>query len=196
MNDNRIIFCLGGARSGKSAHAESLAIAATKGIAANADSPNLSQPHLSQPHLSEPNLYYVATAQIFDDEMQQRVDLHRQRRGDQWHLLEAPMELTACLAAHDHPNNVILVDCLSVWVTNLLVNDADIPAARDALLAQLETCQAHIIFVASETGLGIVPDNKLSRRFRDESGILNQRIAACAAQVFFVTAGIANQIKP
>jgi adenosylcobinamide kinase/adenosylcobinamide-phosphate guanylyltransferase len=91
---------------------------------------------------------------------------------------------------------VILVDCLSIWTTNLLLAEHDLEAARQELKDHLAKNISSIIFVASETGLGIVPDNALSRRFRDESGLLNQQVASVADEVFFVTAGIAQQIKP
>lgn len=170
-----IHFVLGGARSGKSAFAETLALSKR------------------QP---SGRLIYVATAQIFDDEMRDRISLHQDRRGPEWELCEAPIDLGAALAEHDAANNVLLVDCLSVWTTNLLIGEHDIPTIRDALCTQLESLQSTIIFVASETGLGIVPDNALSRRFRDESGLVNQSVAAIANEVFFVTAGIATKIKP
>ena len=170
-----IHFVLGGARSGKSAFAETLALSKR------------------QP---SGRLVYVATAQIFDDEMRDRITLHQDRRGPEWELCEAPIDLGAALAEHDAADNVLLVDCLSVWTTNLLIGEHDIPTTRDALCTQLESLQSTIIFVASETGLGIVPDNALSRRFRDESGLVNQSVAAIANEVFFVTAGIATKIKP
>lgn len=174
MPKNTISFVLGGARSGKSAFAETLALSAAT---------------------PDKTLFYVATAEIFDAEMQQRVDLHRQRRGTEWQLIDAPVNLTDSLTRHDAQDAVFLVDCLSVWTTNLLIGEHDIPAARQTLIDHITKCEATIIFVASETGLGIVPDNALSRQFRDVSGLLNQRVASVATEVFFVTAGIANKIK-
>ena len=167
-----IQFVLGGARSGKSAHAEGLAEAA-------GDQP-----------------IYIATAEIFDTEMESRIALHRERRGPHWHLVEAPLDLPEALLAADSETSVILIDCLSVWITNILVHERDTDAACTALVAALSACRGHVIVVASETGLGIVPENKLSRRFRDASGRLNQAVAAVAEDVFFVTAGIALRIKP
>jgi adenosylcobinamide kinase / adenosylcobinamide-phosphate guanylyltransferase len=170
----RISFVLGGARSGKSLHAETLA---------------------HQHAMAHKNLIYVATAQIFDDEMRARVNLHQQRRGPEWTLVEAPMALTEKLQEFDQPDKLILVDCLSIWTTNLLMNEADMRAERETLIGYLAKSVSSLIFVASETGLGIVPDNALARRFRDESGILNQMVACVADEVFFVTAGIATKIK-
>lgn len=174
-NKTRTCFVLGGARSGKSAFAETLA----KKMAADTR-----------------KLVYVATAQIFDDEMRKRVDLHQERRGPEWTLCEAPIDLCNTLRKCDTQDHVILVDCLSIWTTNLLLAEHDLEAARQDLKDHLAKNISSIIFVASETGLGIVPDNALSRRFRDESGLLNQQVASVADKVFFVTAGIAQQIKP
>ncbi len=141
-------------------------------------------------------LVYLATAQIFDEEMQARIDLHKQRRGPEWVLAEAPVDLVDTLRRFEHPDNVILIDCLSVWMTNLIIGEHDIAAHRDSLIAHLAISISSLIFVASETGLGIVPDNALSRQFRDESGRLNQMVAKASDDVFFVTAGIAQKIKP
>ena len=171
-----IQFILGGARSGKSAHAEQLA-----------------GDHAKQ---NGSQLLYIATAEIFDDEMQSRILLHRDRRGPEWQLVEAPTDLPGALRTADAGNTTILIDCLSVWTTNLLIHEHDLDAARGALLDSLAECSGRIVLVASETGLGIVPDNALSRRFRDANGLLNQAIAALADEVFFVTAGLALRIKP
>ena len=179
MNSNqdsrKTSFVLGGARSGKSLHAETLA---------------------KTQYTASGQLVYLATAQIFDEEMQARIDLHKQRRGPEWVLAEAPVNLVETLRRFEHPDNVILIDCLSVWMTNLIIGEHDIAAHRDSLIAHLAISISSLIFVASETGLGIVPDNVLSRQFRDESGRLNQMVARASDDVFFVTAGIAQKIKP
>ena len=122
--------------------------------------------------------------------------LHRERRGPEWDLAEAPIDLPAAIRDNDSAENVLLIDCLSVWATNLLIHEHDTAAARQALIAAIEDCEARIILVASETGLGIVPDNSLSRRFRDINGLQNQAVAAVADEVFFMTAGLALRIKP
>ena len=175
QNSRKKSFVLGGARSGKSLHAETLA---------------------KTQHTASGKLVYLATAQIFDEEMQARIDLHKQRRGPEWVLAEAPVDLVDTLRRFEHPDNVILIDCLSVWMTNLIIGEHDIAAHRDSLIAHLAISISSLIFVASETGLGIVPDNALSRQFRDESGRLNQMVAEASDDVFFVTAGIAQKIKP
>ena len=171
-----IQFVIGGARSGKSAIAENLTKAVSETV--------------------EGRLVYVATAQIFDDEMQTRIDLHRQRRGPEWDLVEAPIDLDHAIAEAAEEDNVLLIDCLSVWITNILINDMDTDDAREKLVSSLANASGHIVLVASETGLGIVPENKLSRQFRDASGTLNQAVAALADEVFFVMAGIATKVKP
>ena len=175
QNSRKTSFVLGGARSGKSLHAETLA---------------------KTQHTAPGQLVYLATAQIFDEEMQARIDLHKQRRGPEWVLAEAAVDLVDTLRRFEHPDNVILVDCLSVWMTNLIIGEHNIAAHRDSLIAHLAISISSLIFVASETGLGIVPDNALSRQFRDESGRLNQMVARASDDVFFVTAGIAQKIKP
>ena len=175
QNSRKTSFVLGGARSGKSLHAETLA---------------------KTQHTASGQLVYLATAQIFDEEMQARIDLHKQRRGPEWVLAEAPVDLVDTLRRFEHPDNVILIDCLSVWMTNLIIGEHDIAAHRDSLIAHLAISISSLIFVASETGLGIVPENALSRQFRDESGRLNEMVARASDDVFFVTAGIAQKIKP
>ncbi len=142
------------------------------------------------------NPIYIATAEIFDQEMETRIELHRKRRGPHWQLVEAPLDLPEALAKADNLDSVILIDCLSVWVTNVLVHERDMDAACRALVDCLANCSGHVILVASETGLGIIPENKLSRQFCDASGRLNQAVAAVANKVFFVAAGIALRIKP
>ena len=174
-----IHFVLGGARSGKSRIAENLALDRFKALSSN-----------------DAQLFYIATAQAFDDEMQARIDLHQQRRGSDWSLIEAPVDLADKMALYDLPQIVMLIDCLSVWVTNLLIGDHDIEAETDKFCDNLNNSKATVICVASETGLGIVPDNALSRHFRDANGLLNQRVAALADHVHFVTAGLVSKLKP
>ncbi len=136
---------------------------------------------------------YIATAQAWDDEMQARIARHRADRPPGWQTDEVPIALPAALAAAgDRP---VLVDCLTLWVTNLLLADHDIDQATDALLAALRARRGPSVLVANETGLGIVPDNALARRFRDAAGVLNQRVAAQADRVLFMVAGLAMTVK-
>ena len=169
------LFVLGGARSGKSRHAQETAetIAATE----------------------RSTLVYVATAQAFDGEMTDRVVRHRADRDDRWRTVEAPLALPEALLAADAANTVLLVDCLTLWVSNLLLDDALIAARTDALVGAIGRLEARIIIVSNEVGLGIVPDNALARRFRDAAGSLHQRIAAEVDSVDMVMAGLIQRWK-
>ena len=166
----RITLVLGGARSGKSVYAESLAIA---GGAAR----------------------YLATAQAFDAEMSDRIALHRSRRGEGWTTFEEPLDLVGALQQIATPHTPTLIDCLTLWTSNLLFAERDIEAEGDALAACLPDLAGPAIFVSNEVGLGIVPDNALARRFRDAAGRLNQKIAAASDRVVFVAAGLPLVLK-
>lgn len=165
-----LTLILGGARSGKSRHAQTLA-------------ENSGHP---------PTM--IATAQAFDAEMQDRITRHRSERGETWRTIEAPIDLAAAIAQVQTPATVV-IDCLTLWVTNLLMADHDIPAASTALLTACKTSPNPIIMVTNETGFGIVPPDPLSRRFRDEAGRLHQLIAAAADDVTLVVAGLPLAIK-
>jgi adenosylcobinamide kinase/adenosylcobinamide-phosphate guanylyltransferase len=166
-----LTLVLGGARSGKSRHAEALVT--------------------SRP----PPWRYVATAQALDAEMAERIALHRERRDKGWETHEAPLALAECIARLGVQPAPILVDCLTLWLTNLMLGEHDMAAAAAGLEAALEGAVAPIVLVANEVGLGIVPENALARRFRDEAGRLNQRLAARAAQVIFMVAGLPVRVK-
>ncbi len=161
-------FVLGGARSGKSGYAEMLVT------------------RLPAPWV------YIATAQAFDNEMRARIAEHRERRAAGWRTTEAPIDLPAAL--RDAGNAPVLVDCLTLWLTNLLLGNADLEAAAATLDAALDRV-APTVLVSNEVGLGIVPDNALARRFRDEAGRLHQRIAARAGRVVFMVAGLPLFVK-
>ncbi len=161
----QITFVLGGARSGKSRYAEGLVEA-------------------------HPAPWrYVATAQAFDDEMVARIASHRGRRNAGWQTVEAPTELAAAL----NVNAPVLVDCLTLWVTNLLLAERE--ANWPALLATLDARQSPTVLVSNEVGLGIVPDNALARRFRDIAGVLHAQVAARADRVVLMVAGIPMVVK-
>jgi adenosylcobinamide kinase/adenosylcobinamide-phosphate guanylyltransferase len=166
----RLTLVVGGARSGKSAFAERL-ITATR-----------------RPRR------YIATAQAWDDEMRTRIAQHQRDRGGDWLTVEAPLDLAAALAAA-RPAEVVLIDCATLWLTNHLLADHDLPARTEALIAALAACQAPVIIVSNEVGWGIVPDNALARRFRDEQGRLNQRLAATSDLVVTVIAGLPLVLK-
>jgi adenosylcobinamide kinase/adenosylcobinamide-phosphate guanylyltransferase len=168
----RRILVLGGARSGKSRHAETLAM----GI--------------------EGQHIYIATAEITDDEMRERIAAHRkQRDGKGWETVEEPIGLPAALMCLSKPETVILVDCLTLWLNNILFKERPVPAAIQALCSALDNARGTVILVSNETGLGIVPDNALARQFRDAAGLLNQRVAELAEDVIFVAAGLPLVLK-
>ena len=162
---------LGGARSGKSAHAEQLIERAT--------GPGL----------------YLATAEPGDAEMAARIQRHRERRGDRWTTLEVPLELADALKKEARPDRPVLVDCLTLWLGNLMQAGRDPATERVRLTEALTGLAGPVVLVSNEVGLGIVPDNELARRFRDEAGRLNQEVAAIADHVLFLAAGVAMELK-
>jgi adenosylcobinamide kinase/adenosylcobinamide-phosphate guanylyltransferase len=168
---------LGGARSGKSRHAEALVAAHAEACAATR--------------------IYVATGEALDAEMRARIDLHRRQRGPGWLTRETPLDLVATLAAEAAPGRVVLVDCLTLWLSNLMHAGRDVDAETRALaeLVRARPRAAPVVFVANEVGLGIVPDNALARAFRDHAGRMNQAIAAAAGLVVFVAAGLPLILK-
>ncbi len=168
---DRLVFTLilGGARSGKSRQAEALVTALP------------------------PPWVYVATATAGDAEMAARIAAHRAARGAGWRTAEAPRDLPAALGdAGDAP---VLVDCLTLWLSNVMLTGGDVAASRTALLAALAARRAPTVLVGNEVGLGIVPDNALARAFRDEAGRLHQALAARAGRVLFMVAGLAITVK-
>lgn len=169
----KLTLVLGGARSGKSRYAERLL----------ADLPPPWQPPWT----------YVATAEVGDAEMAARIAAHRARRGPQWRTVEVPRDLAAPLAARERAP--MLVDCLTLWLSNLMLADADIDAEVARLEGACDAAAAPVVLVANEVGSGIVPDTPLGRRFRDWQGVLNQRIAARADRVVLVVAGLPLALK-
>ena len=161
---------IGGARSGKSTFAEGLVTATPR------------------------PRRYIATAEAWDDEMCDRIARHRQDRGADWLTVEAPLDLAAALAKAE-PGEVVLVDCATLWLTNHMLADHDLNAKTGELLTALASCAAPVVMVSNETGWGIVPENALARRFRDEQGRLNQRLAAQAGLVVTVIAGLPMVLK-
>lgn len=164
---------LGGARSGKSRLAERLA----------AD--------------SQLEVIYIATSQPLDGELDQRVALHRARRPDHWGLVEEPLALAQVLRSQGRADRCLLVDCLTLWLTNLLMlDDAQrLSAEREALLETLSSLPGEILFVSNETGLGVVPLGELTRRFVDEAGLLHQALAERCERVVFTVAGLPMILK-
>ena len=162
---------LGGARSGKSARAEELTLALA------GDGPAV----------------YLATSEAGDAEMASRIAEHRARRGPRWVTLEAPLELVDALAGETRP---VLVDCLTLWLSNLMAAGRDIAGEGDRLSAAIAARAAPVVLVSNEVGMGIVPDNALARAFRDHAGRLHQKIAAVADRVELVVAGLPLVLKP
>lgn len=175
QRSGQVIFYLGGARSGKSRLAQACAEAL-------------------------PGQWtYLATAQPGDGEMRVRIARHRAGRDARWRTVEEPLALPRVLQALQQDGTgaaqVVLVDCLTLWTSNLLLAGHDPAAARDALVAALAHATGTVILVANEVGLGIVPENALARHFRDEAGWLNQQVAAVADEVWLVAAGLALPLK-
>ena len=162
---------LGGARSGKSRRAQTLAEA------------------------SEAQPVYIATAEAIDEEMAQRIAAHRKERGEIWTTAEAPLALDAAIRTHAAADRMCVVDCLTVWLSNLMHHEQDWIAAQGALCAALADAGGPVILVSNEVGLGIVPDTPLGRQFRDAQGHLNQRLAQACAHVEFVAAGLSIRLK-
>lgn len=165
------LFVLGGARSGKSRYAQQRAEA------------------LAGRHV------FIATAEAWDDEMAERIARHRADRDARWETVDAPRGLAAALDAANDTGAVVLVDCLTLWASNLLLADADMEAATAELADAITRFEGDLILVANETGLGIVPDNALARRFRDAAGRINQAVAAIAGEVMLVVAGLPMRVK-
>jgi len=171
-DSGEIVLLLGGARSGKSRLAQARAEA--DGQAA---------------------LVYVATGEARDAEMGERIARHRADRGARWRAVEVPIDLPEVVSRERGPGRVVLVDCLTLWLSNLLLSEHDVPAATARLLDALRVGGGTVLLVSNEVGLGIVPDNALARRFRDEAGRLHQSVAAVADEVLFVAAGLSIRMK-
>lgn len=165
----QIILVTGGARSGKSAIAER----ETLGLG--------------------PAAIYIATAQAFDSEMEARIDAHQARRGPEWTTHQEPLALAEALRATDGQPR--LVDCLTLWLSNMMLAGKDWRSAGQALVATLGQQSAPVVLVTNEVGLGIVPDNPLAREFRDAAGLLNQWVAARADRVILAVSGLPMKVK-
>ncbi len=177
--NKQITLLLGGARSGKSALACSLA------------SQQAEQP-----------ITYVATAMAADQEMTERIRRHQQDRPAHWHVVEAPFALAEAIKQHSHPDSCLIIDCLTLWLSNLLHDtegephpQAHIEPRLEALEQALLNAEGHILIVSNEVGLGIIPLGELTRRFVDEAGRLNQRLAKLADRVLFVASGLPLVLK-
>jgi adenosylcobinamide kinase/adenosylcobinamide-phosphate guanylyltransferase len=169
-----LVFIVGGARSGKSAHALTLA-SSVDGL----------------------RKLYIATAQALDSEMAERIDAHRLDRGDGWETIEEPLAVAGKVAAAG-TGSVVVIDCLTLWLSNLLQSGMDDVEIKKAVVSLATACAASpsaVIAVSNEVGLGLVPENKLARRFRDLSGSMNQKMATSAREAWFVASGIPLRLK-
>ena len=174
MTASGLTLVLGGARSGKSRHGEELVLGLSQGL--------------------DGKPVYIATAEALDEEMRRRIAEHRKRRGEGWTTVEAPLELAHSIAALD-PGAPALVDCLTLWLSNAMLDKRDLARECDGLIQAMRRCAAPLVAVSNEVGLGVVPDTALGRAFRDAQGILNQRVAAIAGRVVLMTAGIPLVVK-
>lgn len=167
-----ITLVIGGARSGKSTYAERL--------------------------IEESGLkpVYLATATTGDDEMSERIRIHKERRGDVWSTVEEPLALTTAIQEHSNNGSAILVDCLTLWLSNLMTLSRDIEQETQELAAMLPSLNGPIVFVTNEVGLGIVPANELARAFRDHAGRLNQTVAQTSDRVVMMISGLPMTLKP
>jgi len=166
-----VTLVLGGARSGKTARALELAKPFSKRV-------------------------YIATAQPLDDEMNTRIAAHRKQRGPSWETIEAPLELADAVMQMQEPDSVAVVDCLTLWLSNMTFAKRDVANETTRLVSAMQSCPGAIIMVSNEVGLGIVPDNAISRAFRDAHGRLNQDMASVADVVEFIAAGLPLRLKP
>lgn len=172
VQDFQKTLVLGGARSGKSHHAELLAN--------GWDGP----------------LVFIATAQAHDEEMAERIREHQMRRGEEWVTVGAMLDLTEPLHEHAREGAFVLVDCLTLWLTNVMLAERDVHVAIGELVVAIGEVPGRVVLVSNEVGLGIVPDNELARRFRDAAGEANRRVAEVCDEVVFVAAGLPMTLKP
>lgn len=169
-----VTFVLGGARSGKSAYAQALTEAAA---ARSGRAPVM-----------------IATAEALDEEMAARIALHRCERGDGWRTVETPLQLAAAIRALES-GDAAAVDCLTLWLSNLMFAERDVQAATDELLAALAETQAQVVVISNEVGMSLVPENALARAFRDAAGRLNRRVAGQADHAVVMFCGLGVPLK-
>ncbi len=168
---NKIIFIIGGARSGKSSFA------------------------LNEASKIKGQKAYIATAEAHDDEMRERIERHKKGRGDEWDTYEEPLKIAAVLSDIKNRYTVVVLDCLTLWLSNIMRNRLEIENGINTFVNSLKDSPCHVFIVSNEVGMGIVPDNELAREFRDWAGFLNQKVAETADEVYLVTAGIPVRIK-
>jgi len=168
---SKIIFIIGGARSGKSSFA------------------------LKEASTIPGKKAYIATAEALDSEMKVRIERHKKDRGNNWDTYEEPLKIAEIFREIKDKYNVIVIDCLTLWLSNLMHSNKDIKSEIESFCSSLSTVHCPLFTVSNEVGMGIVPDNEMAREFRDMTGVLNQKIAEMADEVYVVTAGIPVKIK-
>ncbi len=170
----KVTLVLGGARSGKSLYAETLLDGHTSKI-------------------------YLATAEAQavdkDAEMKARIEEHQKRRGPEWQTVEEPLELAGWLTGHSNPDQAVLVDCLTLWLSNIMALGRHVEGETQALVEGLRACAAPVVLVSNEVGMGIVPDNALARAYMDNAGRMNQAVAEAADRVVVMHAGLRHVLK-
>jgi len=166
-----LTFVLGGARSGKSRYAEELVMDCA------------------------PPWVYIATAEAHDGEMSAKIAAHRNRRDSRWRTVEAPLDLPGAIAAHGNEEQAVLVDCLTLWLTNVMLAGRDLIVEQQRLITALGDASGPLVVVSNEVGLGIVPDNALAREFRDGQGRVNMQVAAIADRAVLIAAGLPLILK-
>lgn len=165
------LLVLGGARSGKSSYAQ------------------------MQAELLRPQRVFIATAEAHDEEMRARIERHVAERDASWQTVESPLTLGDAIANSAASDRVVLVDCLTLWLSNLMHSDAEVESEVQKLAEQIAAVASPLIVVSNEVGMGLVPNTELGRRFRDEQGRLNRKVAAACGRVEFVAAGLPLRLK-
>jgi adenosylcobinamide kinase / adenosylcobinamide-phosphate guanylyltransferase len=166
-----ITFVIGGARSGKSSFA------------------------LKSASEIEGRKAYVATAQALDNEMRTRIEKHKLERSSVWDTFEEPLSVSWLLGEVADKYSVVVIDCLTLWLSNIMHNNADVMAEMESFISSARSCRPPLFIVSNEVGMGIVPENKMARMFRDYAGIINRRLAEASDKVYLLAAGIPVKIK-
>ncbi len=167
----KLVFITGGARSGKSTFA------------------------LNEASRILGNKAYIATAEALDEEMKERIEKHKKQRGNSWDTYEEPIKIADVIKRIEDQYSAIVIDCLTLWLSNLFLNNKNVEKEIESLCSSLSTVHCPLFIVSNEVGMGIVPENKIARNFRDMAGILNQKVAEISDKVYVIIAGIPLKLK-
>ncbi len=167
----KLVFITGGARSGKSTFA------------------------LNESSRILGNKAYIATAEALDEEMKERIEKHKKQRGNSWDTYEEPIKIADVIKRIEDQYSAIVIDCLTLWLSNLFLNNKNVEREIESLCSSLSTVHCPLFIVSNEVGMGIVPENKIARNFRDMAGILNQKVAEISDKVYVIIAGIPLKLK-